>query len=594
VRIAVLVKQIPQPGELRLQDGHLVREGVPLETNAFCRRANAQAVALAGDDGEVVVFTMGPPSARAALEEMIACGSHRGVLISDRALAGSDTLITALVLAAGIRREGPFDLILAGSHSLDAETGQVGPQVAELLGLPFAGPCRAVRLDGDVVRASVEDGGGYLDVELSLPAVLATAERLISPSKASSEQIAAAGDRMSIVTLGVAELGFEPQQVGEIGSPTWVGDVVHQPSVERARIIVDRPEAAVSALTQLMDRRPSDGGVRADGTAYPPVPGDSRAVLFVSDPRTNDPDLGIMSLTSRMAKEAGRSLAVYCAGVSHSAVSDVASYADRVVTVTGSTSPQDWAEFLTRTAEDLQPHAVVFEGTLWGREVSSRMAASRRWGLVGDAVDLTTRDGRLIAWKSAFAGQAVVPIESRSPVLLATLRPGSQPQLPPVAGGGSVDSELMELQSAAAIRYGALGPADVDGRAMRHAKRLLVVGAGVDPSSYAALEPLRRALGAGPLGATRKVTDAGWLPRSRQIGITGTSVQPDVLVSIGANGRFNHSAGFQSAKIIVAINADRDAAIFDIADIGLVGKWEDVVPTLVAELDRSVEWRAAS
>jgi electron transfer flavoprotein alpha subunit len=594
VRIAVLVKQIPQPGELRLAEGRLVREGLPLETNAFCRRANAQAVALAGDDGEVVVFTMGPPSARQTLEEMIACGAHRGVLISDRALAGSDTLVTAQVLVAGIRREGPFDLVLAGSHSLDAETGQVGPQVAQLLGLPFAGPCRSITVDGEDVRARVEDQGGHFEVELALPAVLATAERLISPSKASDAEIAATSDRMSITVFNASDLGLEEQQIGQFGSPTWVGDVVHHSAVDRARVIVDQPEEAVSVLSQLITRRRAPVPDNAASGPRRAVPPDSGVVLFVCDPRSNAPDLGILSLTSQRAEEAGRSLTAYCADASHAAASGVAAYANRVVMVSGSTSPEDWVGLLLQTIEASRPHALILEGTVWGREVGSRLAASLAWGLVGDAVDLTTRDGQFIPWKSAFAGQAVVPIESRSPVLLVTLRPGSQAQRRPAVGSRAVVSERMEVPAAAAVRYSSVDRADGDAGSMRRAKRLLVVGAGVDPASYEALEPLRRALDAGPLGATRKVTDAGWLPRSRQIGITGASVQPELLVSVGASGRFNHSSGFQTAKIVLAINADADAPVFDVSDVGIVGKWEDIVPRLAAALERSTEWKQAA
>ena len=137
MRIAVLVKQIPTPESLVLRDGRLVRDGVDLEVNAYCRRANSKAVELAGSDGEVVVFTMGPPAAAGALREMIACGASRAVHLCDPAFAGSDTLATARALAAAISTEGPFDLVLCGLNSLDADTGQVGPEVAELLGLPF-------------------------------------------------------------------------------------------------------------------------------------------------------------------------------------------------------------------------------------------------------------------------------------------------------------------------------------------------------------------------------------------------------------------------------------------------------------------------
>ena len=109
------------------------------------------------------------------------------------------------------------------------------------------------------------------------------------------------------------------------------------------------------------------------------------------------------------------------------------------------------------------------------------------------------------------------------------------------------------------------------------------VGTGVAPDEYPALDPLLAALGA-ELGATRKVTDKGWLPRARQIGITGRTIAPRLYVAIGLAGKFNHMVGVRAAGTVLAINPDPDALVFGAADIGIVGDWHDVVPLLVAEL----------
>ena len=122
---------------------------------------------------------------------------------------------------------------------------------------------------------------------------------------------------------------------------------------------------------------------------------------------------------------------------------------------------------------------------------------------------------------------------------------------------------------------------DID--VLAEARAVIAVGKGVPPDEYAAIEPLRLALGA-ELGATRKVTDEGWLPRSRQIGITGRSIAPRLLVSIGASGKFNHTIGMRAAHTVLAINNDANAPIFEHADYGIVGDWREVVPRLVAAL----------
>ena len=161
--------------------------------SAYCRRAVSKSVELATSattGGSVTVFTMGPPAAEDALREAIAWGRDRGadirgVLISDSAFAGSDTIATARALAYALRCEGSFDLILTGKNSLDADTGQVPPQLAELLSLPFATGVKRLELDGDVLRLGCEHDDGWVELECRLPALLSCAERLCDPSKVS-------------------------------------------------------------------------------------------------------------------------------------------------------------------------------------------------------------------------------------------------------------------------------------------------------------------------------------------------------------------------------------------------------------------------
>ena len=135
MRIAVCIKQVPVVSALQFDpvSKTLKREGVRSETSSFDVRALLKAIELrAAHGGEVVVVTMGPPQAREALVECLALGADRALHLCDRAFAGADTLATARALAAALRGEA-FDLILCGRNSVDAETGQVGPELAELL-----------------------------------------------------------------------------------------------------------------------------------------------------------------------------------------------------------------------------------------------------------------------------------------------------------------------------------------------------------------------------------------------------------------------------------------------------------------------------
>jgi electron transfer flavoprotein alpha subunit len=110
------------------------------------------------------------------------------------------------------------------------------------------------------------------------------------------------------------------------------------------------------------------------------------------------------------------------------------------------------------------------------------------------------------------------------------------------------------------------------------------VGRGIAPHDYVQLDPLRRVLGA-ELAATRKVTDVGWLPHARQVGITGRSLAPQLYVAIGLSGKFNHMVGVRRAAFVLAINSDPEALVFSCCDAGIVGDWSEVVPLLAATLE---------
>jgi electron transfer flavoprotein alpha subunit len=126
---------------------------------------------------------------------------------------------------------------------------------------------------------------------------------------------------------------------------------------------------------------------------------------------------------------------------------------------------------------------------------------------------------------------------------------------------------------------------DDDVETLARAAVVIGVGTGVTPEEYEELSPLAAVLGA-ELAATRKVTDKGWAPRARQVGITGRSIAPRLYVAVGLSGKFNHMVGVRAAGTILAINADRAAPVFEHCDVGIVGDWHQVVPLLQEALRR--------
>ena len=595
MRIAVLVKQIPAPAEFSMQDGRLVRDGVPLEVNAYCRRANAKAVELAGPEGEVVVFTMGPPAADDALREMIACGADRGVHLCDPAFAGSDTLATAVALAAAIRREGPFDLVLAGLNSLDSDTGQVPVEVAELLGLPFAAGVRDLEVDGTSFTARLETDDGHRTVTGDLPAALSTAERLCAPSKAPPEVFAEVADDR-IVRLSAADLDVPARELGARGSPTSVGPIRVLTATRRALRAASVAHAVdlLEELGAFSDPPESDdadddasrasAALLATGTDGAQAAAGERSVwCFFTEPGVGAELLG--EAAELAAWISGTVTAVTTGANGASSAELGAAGADRLLVIESASEPSEQADALAAAAARRLPWALLVEGTRSGRVVASIVAARCGWGLTGDAVGLeVSPDGRLVAWKPAFGGRLQVPILSRSPVQMATIRPGVLAQRPARAGAAEPEPEMLPAPAPSPIRTVSVARDDADTGELRRARTVVAVGVGVDPAGYPVIDELRAALGDAALGATRRVTDQGWVPRGRQIGLTGHAVAPRLLVAVGSSGRFNHTVGIRNAGVLMAVNSNPDAEIFDQVDVGLVGDWQTVVPELTAEL----------
>jgi electron transfer flavoprotein alpha subunit len=601
VRIAVLVKQVPRAESLELlANGRLNRAGIELEMNAYCRRAVSKGVELArSNGGTCTVFTLGPPSAEDALREAIAWGADDGILVTDPAFAGSDTLATAHVMARAIESEGPFDLVLVGRNSIDADTGQVPPEIAELLDLPFAAGVKEIEVSDSQITARCELDDGWKVVSFEMPALVSVAERLCEPAKVDPEGRAEV-DPGRIRRLSPADLGGGP--FGEAGSPTTVGEI-RVMEVERRRImleggVAEQVAAAVSLLEQwgaisllgpsnAKGTEPGADPVRAPSTSLSDT--SAPLVAVVLEPGRSRLARELLGEAAQLAGVVGGS--VVSVGPGEWPGDELYGWgADRAVVFRDALAEEDIAAALARWAYFESPWAVLVPGTLWGREVAGRSAARLRAGLTGDAVGLGIDDGRLVAWKPAFGGMLVAAITTTSPVQMATVRPGVLDLRIPRALPGEVPPDqsfelpVQLIPSTPRRRVTVLSQGrDDDVEALLTARVVVGVGAGVPPDEYPTIRPLTDLLDA-QLAASRKVTDKGWLPRARQVGITGQSIAPALYVALGVHGKFNHMIGTRSAGTVVAVNLDPRAPIFEWADIGIVGDWREVVAALVAEL----------
>ena len=603
--IASLAKQVPLAESLRLEGGLLVRAGVGVEMNPYCRRAVALGVTLARDTGGTcTVVTLGPPGAEDVLREAVAWGADSGLHACDAAFAGSDTLATARALAAVLRAAGPFDLVLLGRNSVDGETGQVGPELAELLDLPFASGVRRLKDKGPVWHLELEHDDGSQEVELALPAVLSVAERLCDPCKVEPAARAAVSPTR-LTRLDASRLG--PGPWGEAGSPTTVG-ATRAMEHARALHVLDGPvDAQVGEAVRLLNRR---GALTPPGGPAAPAPDDERAghrasdragdeagdedssriITVLAEPGRQRVSEELLGAAARLGDEVDAAVHALCPAAADAAPWGAvdtarlgAAGADLVVVLRGSGVAEDVADALADSVRESSPWAVLAPSTAFGREVAGRAAAATHSGLVGDAVALSVRDGVLVAAKPAFAGALVADVTCRSATQMVTVRPGV---LPLATARPERAVPVLTRTTGLRGRVRVLADRrDDDVETLARAPVVIGVGTGVAPEEYEELSPLAAVLGA-ELAATRKVTDKGWAPRARQVGITGRSIAPRLYVAVGLSGKFNHMVGVRAAGTVVAINADRQAPVFEHCDVGIVGDWHQVVPLLEEALRR--------
>jgi electron transfer flavoprotein beta subunit len=227
-KIIVCAKQVPDTNEIKIDPVKktLIREGVPSILNHD--DANALEEALKIKDGRpdthITVVTMGPPQARDLLLECLAMGADEGVLLSDRALGGSDTWATSNAIAAAIEKIGEYDLIFAGRQAIDGDTAQVGPQIAEKLGIPQVTYVSEFNIDEDMkhitVKRALEDG--YEVIKIETPCMLTAIKELNAPRYMSIGGIFEA-TKKTLPVWGAKDLGVDTdREVGLDASPTNV------------------------------------------------------------------------------------------------------------------------------------------------------------------------------------------------------------------------------------------------------------------------------------------------------------------------------------------------------------------------------------
>lgn len=255
MEIAVCVKQVPDTTEVKIDPvtNTLIRQGVPSIVNPFDKNAMEAALQLKNKHGgKITVVSMGPPQAKDAIKECLAMGADEGILVSDRSFGGADTLATSYTLAAAIRKLGPYDIIFCGKQAIDGDTAQVGPEMAEHLGIAQVTYVSKMDIEGNTARIEREHEEGYEVIEVKLPAVVSIIKSLNYEPRYPSIKGTMKANRAEIKVLTAADLDVDTQRLGLKGSPTQVRKIFNPP--RRTQGVVIQKETAREAVTDLLQK----------------------------------------------------------------------------------------------------------------------------------------------------------------------------------------------------------------------------------------------------------------------------------------------------------------------------------------------------
>ncbi len=246
-----------------------------------------------------------------------------------------------------------------------------------------------------------------------------------------------------------------------------------------------------------------------------------------------------------------------------------------------------YAKVIAEIAKKEAAGIIFLPASQMGKDIAPRIAVKLDAGLASDCIALKIENGDVIATRPVFAGKALLDVKVNTAVKMFTLRPNV---FTAVASEGAASAENVSV---------ALTPEDLatmvkevkvaTGRPdVTEADIIVSGGRGLKgPENWHLIENLADVLGAA-VGASRAVVDAGWRPHDEQVGQTGKTVAPTMYIACGVSGAVQHLAGMSSSKCIVAINKDKDAPIFQVADYGIVGDVFEVLPELTAELKKAL------
>ena len=639
--IISLMKQVPLPSEMRMgDDGLMDRTKAKSIINIDCQFGLEAGLQMKADnpDAKLIVCSMGPPSFEASLKTAIAMGYEEAYLLSDRRLGGSDTYATGLAIATMLKHLGfgkglnEDFVIVAGRQTSDGDTAHVPSQVAENMKIPQATFIETAEYkDGNIVAKRIIEGG-YQMMKIPAPCALSLTPTGIPPRRPTlsgtikSRETQFKMFNIDDIGLGTDHIGLGTP--GESGSPTIVSKVATITS-ERApaKIATGHNEKElVSAFLSDFEVGKNTLEVKEKKAKKAKKTDESLRVIDFRDGakgiltwaevvkgQISRPSLELLTPARNLANSLDEDTKVTTLligkNVRELAKELIAYGADEVIVVDDDRLEEyrilPFSEIFAQVIRKNNYEIALFAATTAGRELAPRIGVKTDSGVTADCTELLigehTHRNRETKEKVVYA-----PIlESRRPTYgeskLATIIGFVCPQISTARAGtfavperdenrnGKISNfipTLDESEFVTEIIKTVIGEGGMQG--LFDADIIVAGGRGTTSDGMAMVKDLAQALKDQGINAewaaSRVMVDEGVSEYARQIGQTGKTVRPKVYVAIGISGAIQHIAGMKESETIIAINHNGKESIFQNADFGIVGEYEDIVPELIEKV----------
>ena len=313
------------------------------------------------------------------------------------------------------------------------------------------------------------------------------------------------------------------------------------------------------------------------------------AVLEQREEQLKKVSYEVLSIANRLSKQ----LACECEGVilgdEISNITELNKYlSGRIVhfknSLLNNYSPSAYSKIISNYINENQFTVIVFPNTAFGIDLAPRVAVKTNSAIATDCIKVELIDGNLVFIKPVYAGKSLINFKINAERKVFTIRPNIfKPEINEAANSSIEVREVSDLDLSTKVTSYKKSEGKLD---VAEADIIVSGGRGMKgPENFHLIEELAEVLGAA-VGASRAVVDAGWRPHREQVGQTGKTVSPTLYIACGISGAIQHLAGMSSSKYIVAINKDKDAPIFNIADYGIAGDVFEIIPALTQEIKK--------